>query len=839
MSLSSATSAPPVNTGGGVYRQTARSFNPANQSILNNSRISEAYTKCKTTSVVPKCFDYKNIDSKSGLARCIDPYALSRGQTQFKDYTGYVSESGGIKINRHYKTSSSRLKFERAGRIAATAGAVGFNAWAAIGLITGAGKLFFNTLSGNDTDEAYSVLGKAYSGSSVAGALTGVSQESATWTVGAAGMGLSSGIIGLNNMAGLSLFSIADGLQAIGMGGARKRDEKNLTIYENSVFSTGALSSLKFLMPIEQAIKKFFTNFYKIDKITNDEPYSLFQEAGGGLVSGGAILGLASVFQNKLSESVKNFFYVPYSLLSAVNLIAFFRDGSAVIDRAKKNKGKKSGIHELMNVEGWFKRISAPVLGLNNVILGFKGLGFDPNGSLYNIAMSLRGVGAAIAFGAFGAQSIKKFRTTQEFGANEQETFHININPKAEAKAVLDTIKEVEDMKKSDRTYAKITDDKFHKLLCDPNNGLSDVIDDIIKTKNMQVLADITQAGLPTPMNRGRIERWLNNRLVHSKRVAAVSMIVIDTLIDNTKDKELKDYLISKRNPFILTALLHDVGHIALSHMTEFLVEGHNNDEGSYDVLKDNKSPIFGVISKHFGGDENANKMLKEMRAILGKDHSLSKLYKLCDFIEYTRTGDYTKYNLGFPRWDFEDILEYSRNVVFDKDEKGKEKVGFTEKGAKIVFDMLYDRKLGCDYVNNRPDVEMSQTSYLILLKAFNLTSTQVKKMTEEQLHKLVEEKISTLDESFISYYFENKYQSGGEGAYQSYSDDVPESAIHVCKDGKFVPFGEYLKSDSFRRKNPVEYANLMPKYINLTTSRIVKYFITISGNKNDKSKAA
>ena len=314
--------------------------------------------KIKEKENLSRAVDYRNLSST--ITERLDPESLKKGITKYKDLTNY--NQGGIQVLEHKVVPESNLKLQGYGKVAVSVGALGFIAAAAVGLATAGVKLLFNAVSGRDTDDSYNLLGKAYAGSSLAGALTGLAQERWEWVLGAGGMGLVGATTGLKDPSGLALFSFFDGLQNIGMGLARKRDEKNISVITNSIFNSPVLSKFKFLNTIEQACLRFLKNCTNVKRVTEVEPYSLFEEAGGGQILASGALGIASLLKNKMSESVKSLFYIPFSLFSAVNLVALFRDGSAVLKRSRDFGSKKPTEKEAMWFEGHAKRIAAPIL---------------------------------------------------------------------------------------------------------------------------------------------------------------------------------------------------------------------------------------------------------------------------------------------------------------------------------------------------------------------------------------------------------------------------------------------------------------------------------------------
>ena len=101
------------------------------------------------------------------------------------------------------------------------------------------------------------------------------------------------------------------------------------------------LPGLKWISLYEQGIFSFFKNITNTDLLFKEEPARAFQVAGGGLgAAGGGLFGvgviskIASFLGHDIPEKIKSLAYIPYPLFSGINLVALFRDGNKVLNRA-------------------------------------------------------------------------------------------------------------------------------------------------------------------------------------------------------------------------------------------------------------------------------------------------------------------------------------------------------------------------------------------------------------------------------------------------------------------------------------------------------------------------
>ncbi len=777
-------------------------------------------------SLYRKSLDFRNWDG--GKYGTLNTEALStEGITDYKDLSGF--KTAGIEVVKHEKISEQTLKLQRYGKIGATVGAVALNAGAALGLFYSGAKLLLNSVRNNDVEDSYKSLGNAYSASAVAGALTGAAHESAEWSLGNIGMGVFSRY--LDSIWGLAGFSISEGLSSIGMGQVRYRDKQNVYAVRNSIFNNPSLSKFRFLMPIEQSIISFTRRLLSPkdwQRFKKEEPYSLFQTSGGGLISAGGLLGIASIFKNKMSEKLQSFFYLPYSLFSVANLIALYRDGEVMLTRAKDFGARKAGELFSMKMEGNLKKLAAPFLGLNNLFLGLKGLGIDSDGGMmYNLAMAMRSWGAGLAFLAFKSQSLLKFFKPDMFGPQFKEIIELNLNPSKAGERVLEHLDNLETKRPAPHMR-----DKFDAIIYDDDNEQREILDLLINTETFKGLQNKTQVGLPTPSNPPTNGRPYLERYSHSKRVCAVAILIYNALLKNTTDEGLRNMLLENKDAFKLAGLLHDVGHIARSHLAEKAVKGHNNDEYTVEILKgtseDAPKDIHNTVIEYYG-KERGEKILAQTREIIGKWSPLFKAFKIADYTEYTRCGDFTCVD-GFTKWSLNDVKEYADTVRLYKDEGGKVKTCFTEKGSLLTFKILFDRKIFNDSFNYFPISNAEELPYLLGLDAADLSAKDIKRMTEREIDASAKKGLSMLKNA--NFQFRLKHMTGGETAYCGYSKVDPERKILVYTDERTEPmeFLDYLET-VIKPKDKELYDDVQPMVNGLITPKEVKLVINVSSN--------
>lgn len=792
-------------------RLAAFSFNkvvPSGQIAQNDHYEDNPEEKTSDEFNLPPCFDIRNPSKLIRERLNVDK--LREGITEYNNLTGF--KAPGYEVIEHKKEPKYKLKLLRKFRIVESLFTVLFSVGALVGLTFSSSKLFSSAISDSDVDDAYKSLGKAYAASGVAGTLTGIAHESSNWSVGAFGMSIVS-YFGLNDIGRLGLFSIFDGLQNIGMGYTRMRDEKNISAVTNSFFNNSKLSFLRFLMPIEQAVLNFSKNALKIDRIFKVEPYATFQEAGGGQVLAGTVLGLASLFKRRLSEGLQSLFYIPYALFSSLSLVAFFRDGNMVLTRANDFGARRKGEKGSMLVEGLSKRAAAPILGLNNILLALKGIGLDFKGKMYHLAMSVRALGAAISFAAFGAQTFKKFTRSEEFGVTEgKEVIKVRLNPDKGAPRVFDYFDQIQ-KKKSEITQ---NDDKYYRFIFDQNRDpkIKSLIKDLFDMEAMERSKRISQTGFPVPFSSSVEGRYLYNRFNHMYRVGT-NALLFDEIV-------LKDLSEEERISFIVANFIHDLEHGPFSHDEEEYKEGHDNDEACVNNLKEKNSEVKNVLVKHYGV-EKAERMLQQIRDIIGRK-KLYQAHKICDWLEYVRTGEFTFID-GFPKWSFDHTREFFKEIRLTYDKKGNEKLVFTPLGGLMMLDLVFDRKLGNDWENNDIRNQTEKKIFFIGLKTAKVSPIDYSRKTEQELKQASMQGIGELN-GHTNYMIHQRWRSGGGDSYTGCKDYYPDKEILLTNG---MRIGEYIKSGALKLEYPQYYDDAVIKYKNTSTSIEYDLFTEVS----------
>ncbi len=751
---------------------------------------------------------------------------LEQGLLQYENLHKFADD--GVFVEEHKYENSSKLSLMRGARIGATFGAVGLNIASSLGLFYSGAKLFLSTLFGRgDIEDAYSSTNKSFILSSLAGLGNAASHENVNWAGGAAGMGLLSKY--LDKPWGLAIFSIFDGLNAMGMGEVNRRDKKNATAIAKSIFINPKLEAFKFLMPYEHAIRSFWDRFSTAQgwkKTLTDEPYEIFQSAGGGLIAGGSLLGVASLFASKMSEKIKSLFYIPYSITSLVNLIALGRDGITVKNRANLTDGREPMETNMMHVEGWSKAIAAPVLAANYGLLALKGLGI---GAVEHAAMALRCWGVGIANLGFAAQSAVKFSIPDLFGPKVKEVIKIILQPHLAMKRFFGLIDEANEVKenhshKSNVFEPIIKSDKYHELL-----------DQISATEQFQKLKLKSQTGLPNEM---ALERSILNRYVHSRRVAAIGIMYFDGLVRNTTDPELKQYLLDNEAAFKIACLTHDNGHFMRSHLVETAVCGLDNDEESIKGLNEG-TEIHDTIVKYYTeiygeeGRETAKKIIAKAQEIIGHKDEILR-WKYSDFTEYARSsgGDFNS-SFNFAPWDKKEYEHFADQMKLFRDKSGKVRMCFSEEGAITAFKLLYYRLLFNAYLNYHPITQAKELAYKIGVQNAKLTVQDVLNMQEEsELDNKAFEGVQNLDNDFN---FINRILFGGRKAYCGYGQ--PKDLIFVAKEDsegnitETQEFLDYFERD-LKRNNPETYISLLPMVKALTTPTQIELQVSVLSPK-------
>lgn len=762
---------------------------------------------------------------------------LRKGKIQYEDLAGY--EDDGVKVLSHHRESESKLKALKTLRYGASGLSVITSIMSSVYLLFSGFKKLTSSIGLGDVESANAHTGRAFNLGAVAGVANAAAQENFNWGLGSLGMGL----LGkhLDKPWGLALFSIFDGLNAIGMGEVNRRDKKNGNAFKNSIFNNKTfdkpyLKFLRKLMPYENSVKSFWKRVTTVQgwkKLFDDEPYSLFDSAGGGLISGGVILGALSAFSGKMSDRAKSLLYLPYSFTSMFNLIALGRDGAKVKERAHLMNGRKPIETKLMDVEGLSKMVAAPVVGLNYALLGLKGFGIDVKGATEGLSMWLRSWGVASAYLGFAAQSASNLVVTDKTGPLTKEIFNIVLNPKLVMKKILNLVTEITSDKKiqsepaSDFCMDVISNDKFSELLLA-----------VLNTKRMRDLIPRPLTGYPSMLSP---DRYLTSRGVHSYEASANGCIFFDrTRLNNPDVALLKDD--DYEAAFKLAATLHDNGHADLPrcHHVEGAVPGTDNDHQSLYGLSEN-TEIYNTIvnwyTTNYGpeGAEKAKKVIKLAKDMIGLH--LDE-YKPADVLAYSKAlgSDYNM-SFGTDAWsksDFEFLADqriaYTDKVKVDGVEKEVVKIGWTEQGAVMLFDQLYDRLVFNLALNSHPYIAASEHAAKIGIQNAHLTNTQVFKMSISEFDEAAKNgvnKVQGVNSESIRIPF------GGEKAYCSYGEKWKIWVVEKDISGQVVYKEDFLKHyETVIKQNDLElYESLKHKVKALTTPGLIELNIKIDPN--------
>lgn len=704
-------------------------------------------------------------------------------------------DHGGVKIVEHKIIPASMLRLERSGRVLATGVGIGALLYSVSELAKSSFNIFSSALGMSSEDEAYETLGKAYNISSVAGALTGIAHESPYWAIGNIGMG----IFGrkLSELWGLAGFLLSDGLASIGMGQVRYREGKNAFSVNQSIFNNNALSKFRFLMPVEQGIYQFFQRFTTLNGwrgFAKHEPYALFNTAGGGMVSAGALIGIASIFRRFMSESIQNFAYLPAGLFSLVNMIAFFRDGQKEVFKSTF-AGKKEVEVYTQRAEGYLKQIASPFLVIRNLLFACKGIGLDTNGKFHLLGIGMQTIGAIFALLSFTFQSVAKFAKPETFGPLVKEKLKFFINPYQAARMLKSTMAEINSKK-----TAPSLEPGFNQILTSDPRYKSGITY-LRNSEPFQRLFHKSQAGLPTYGREETHKRHDLDRGTHSERTCAIAMKIFDALKRNHTDIRILSFLNENEFAFKVSALLHDLMHGPFSHVLDKALPGCDNDENTVKEIENPYSKIHADIlkaSEIVGLD--GKKVISQILHILRRK---SPLYQLisgwgADRIEYERVGDFTtidqnKARVEFDKWGMSEIESYVDTFRLFYDEDGTLTVGFTPEGALQAFLLCSDRQLFDIMYNSNPESFVrSDLIAALALGSGEYTTDQILSMSEPQVAELI---FKTIEEHKpVEYTLNAKFYTGGRTGYSYYSSVKGDPTRIVVLNGKPREFLEYIK---------------------------------------------
>ena len=779
---------------------------------------------------------------KNGDAPCLsdlDWSEVAKGVIRSKGHLleNYTSPSGAYKITKFDEVDPDVLQFQRKFRKAASGSAVGLNAVASAGLLATGGMMLANTLQGQDTENTYGFMGKAFGVAGIAGVLTGVAQEDQFWPAGHAGMGVFSNF--LNTKWGFPLFIISDGLASIGMGRVRFRQESNALAIQKSIFRNPALQPLRFLQPVEQAIIGFFNLLRSPKKVLKEEPYSLFNAAGGGLVAAGGLIGVTNLvthlFKDTIPEKIKSLPYMLYGLMTSLNLTALFRDGQALNWRTKNFKGNRKGQEYSQRAEGILKQLAVPFLGINSLLLFGKGLGLETaSNALFNAANGFRAIGTAVATLAFGSQSLLNFFKPMRFGPKRKEDIHIEVNP-TKAKEVLFGLLKDLDKRKPQGRYSPLDKQTLRKLdNTIKNDKHGSLFLRLSELKRFRELEGFSQAGLPAPSNIYSHDRAFLDRWTHSMQVLSVGITLFDTVFEEAQknnNTELVNYLKEHELAFKAVCQLHDIGHTARSHVAEKALIGQDNDEYTKMILMghpDVDPEIHQFLVKNCG-----KKVLNQMLEIIGRESPLYKLLKDADRYQYQMLGDFITIKnprLQMPKGSVEGAREFAKKIrFFRRDDKFN--IGYTEDGAieKVVRE--YNRLIFDVHCNNTPiSYVEAEILYSIGLSSYlanhpDITSADIKKKPEHVVDAMAAEGIDNLDEGIIPVVVEMIVGSQG---YSGYDESDPKSAIYVVDGNQAQEIYDRIQT-KIKQTNAELYNYITPIMEILRESREVRAHIKYS----------
>lgn len=761
----------------------------------------------------------------SNLPPNLNLNSLEKGVLGYENLTGFKGE--GYEITTHTEVPQKKLESDINLRKVAAGTSTVLSLATTVGLALSAKKLFSSAFGGGDEDEAHRITRNTFALGAIAGIANAASHENLNWGLGSLGMGLLGSNI--DKPLGLALFSIFDGLNAMGMGEVNRRDKKNIMAITHSIFDKSILKKFEFLKPYENAIVSFlkrFTTKQGWRKTFSDEPYELFQSAGGGLILGGGLLGIASLFSKKMSEAVKSFLYFPYALTSLVNVIALGRDGAVLKERAHLINGRKPIETRMMDVEGLAKFIASPIIAINFGFLGFKGLGIDFLGMGEKVAMMFRLLGVATAYIGFAAQSAVKFAVPDKFGPKFKTIVEVILNPLLIVKNHLKNISG-QDGKRVELLHSH--ESNFYKPIL-TNHKFSKLFEKVMNTPRFKSMAHRSLTSLYTDFAP---ERSTLNRLVHSIRVGAI--VALYYSIAREVNPHFAEFLNNDEIEAgtILGGLLHDNGHADLPrcHLAETSVYGLNNDELSIKGILPGTELYKAIVEcyiEEYGeveGKAKADRVAKIARDVIAHDHPLSKLYKWADFCEYGRAkgSDYHTSFEKFPYWTKEDYEWLASQVVLYKDKNGDMKMGFTEEGGIAAFKQIYYRALFNGFVNYHPSLLTTDNGYKFGIQRSNLTVDQVFHMTESEFDLCSLRGAEECDSKSVQI---SRNTTGGEAdAYCGWGEKEKFSCVKTDSKGNVIYeklFTDHIE-DSIRKSNPALYAVLKPMVHLLTIPNMLE----------------
>ncbi len=794
------------------------------------------------------------------------PPAL-RQPSQNLPYIDYENLEGyklpGLKVISHKRESETRLSLERGTR--ATAAGLGslVSLGATLGLFYSGAKTISAVSNGGDQDDANQASANSFGIAAIAGLGNSLAQENVNWGIGSAGMGFLGKY--LDTPLGLSLFSIFDGINAIGMGQVKLRDQKNVIAMQNSIFDTPSLEKFKFLKQYEYAIRNFFQKLSSPrgwKQIATSEPYDLYYAAGGGLLTGGMALGVTSLFSKWMSESVKSLLYIPYSLTSFLNLWALGKDGLVTKERVNTYNDVKPIEKKTTIIEGWAKIVASPVIALNYAMLGLKGFGIDVFGSGECVAKSLRQFGVGIAYIGFAAQSGVKLLNPDQWGPKVKNIVEVILNPQTVTEYLMSLIKNANgkgENAEGKKDYSSISDYFYPRLMSDE---FAVVFDKVLKTSRFKQLNDRHLTGLPSEMapDRDKLKRG-----PHSIRAGTLACNVVDAAVNNNPQYS---YLF---NPAVrlgikITSLLHDNGHADLPrcHLAEtaFPMAKDANDHLSIQGLAPGSELANAITAgciEQYGekeGKDIAEKAINYAIAILGHNSIeveavnpqtgkpekkiIDYRYKqLTDMADYMRSkgSDYpVSFNLA--AWDKEQYEHYADQIAVFEDNDGKVKFGFTEEGAITTFKHLYYRLLFNAFLNSHPVTLAVEAAYKTGARQTNATLDEVYKMSDEELDTRASQSVRQVHAKSRQVI---RNVLGGSKAYAGYG---PKDTIYVVvNDGagkqQAYEFMDYFHN-ILRTKNPDVY-NTMKHMVDVVSNpTLLEVILNIDpGYKDDSLKTS